>query len=141
MGKSGSPVVRVYNNIFIADKTKSQNQNAVSYLIRQVGGGTNTFDYNCYYQVSGGVNFYWGTTAINSWSDWQAKGLDMNGKNANPLLGALGGGPSGYQLQAGSPCIDAGMSVTGSPRGMGSRDYFGNVTPRGSAYDIGINEY
>lgn len=138
-GKSGTPVVRAYNNIFICDKTKSQNQNAVSYLIRHQAG-TLTANNNLYYRVEGGVLFNVGSD-ITTWQGWQTAGYDAQGMNANPLLFALGTGPSGYMLQAGSPCINAGTTVTGSPRGMGTQDYFGNATPRGAAYDIGIHEY
>ncbi|MGE5528006.1 MAG: right-handed parallel beta-helix repeat-containing protein [Patescibacteria group bacterium] len=139
-GKSGAPVMRSYNNIFICDKTRSQNQNAVSYLVRHTAG-TLTSDYNCYYRVEGGVLFLNAGKQVTTWSAWQSKGYDAHGINANPMVVAMGGGSAAsYMLQAGSPCIDAGRAVTEAPRGMGSQDYFGNATPDG-AYDIGCHEF
>lgn len=44
---------------------------------------------------------------------------------------------SGYKLLAGSPCIDAGVSMGNN----GGRDYFGNALPYGAAVDIGAHEY
>ncbi|MGE5530357.1 MAG: right-handed parallel beta-helix repeat-containing protein [Patescibacteria group bacterium] len=139
-GKSSTPVMRSFNNIFICDKTQSQNQNAVSYLVRHTAG-TLTSDYNCYYRVEGGVLFFNAGKQVTTWSAWQSKGYDAHGINANPMLVNMGGGSAAsYMLQAGSPCINAGTVVAGAPRGMGAHDYFGNATPNG-AYDIGIHEY
>jgi hypothetical protein len=91
--------------------------------------------------VEGGVRFQWGRTTITTWSGWQAKGFDAQGYNANPLItGAFGGGPNAYLLQAGSPAINHARIVTEALRGMGTRDYFGTVTPQGGAYDIGAAE-
>ena len=61
--------------------------------------------------------------------------------NANPLItGAFGGGPNAYLLQAGSSAINHARVVTEALRGMGTRDYFGTVTPQGGVYDIGAAE-
>jgi chitodextrinase len=57
------------------------------------------------------------------------------------MINAYDAGATGYRLQAGSPCIDAGTTVTGSPVGMGTLDYFGNAVPAGTTYDIGAHEY
>ncbi|MGE5527803.1 MAG: discoidin domain-containing protein [Patescibacteria group bacterium] len=139
-GKSGTPVMRSFNNIFICDKTQSRNQNAVSYLVRHTAG-TLTSDYNCYYRVEGGVQFLTGS-AINTWAAWQAAGYDAHGMNQNPMVAAIGGGSAAsYMLQAGSPCINAGRAVTESPRGMGSLDFFGNPNLVGGSHDIGVHEY
>jgi hypothetical protein len=42
---------------------------------------------------------------------------------------------SGYRLQAGSPCINAGRSITGI-----TRDFWGNPAPAGGTLDIGVHE-
>lgn len=44
---------------------------------------------------------------------------------------------AGYQLQADSPCIDAGMVI----EGHGGSDYFGNAVPANGRPDIGAHEY
>lgn len=42
---------------------------------------------------------------------------------------------SGYRLQASSPCINSGRSVSGT-----TRDFWGNPAPAGAALDIGVHE-
>jgi hypothetical protein len=60
----------------------------------------------------------------------------------DPMLVAPGTGETGrdtadgYQLQAGSPCIDSGMRVPEN----GGRDYWGNPVPTGSGTDRGAHE-
>jgi Right handed beta helix region len=138
-GKSGTPTMHVYNNIFISNGTV--NPNAVSNLVWTDSKGTFFFNNNLWYRVEGGVRFFWGRSAITTWSGWQAKGFDAQGYNANPLItGAFGGGPNAYLLQAGSPAINHARIVTEALRGMGTRDYFGTVIPQGGAYDIGAAE-
>lgn len=44
---------------------------------------------------------------------------------------------TGYQLQANSPCIDAGIAIDGN----GGRDYFGNAVPYNGRPDIGAHEF
>jgi Right handed beta helix region len=138
-GKSGNPTVHIYNNIFINNGTVTPN--AVSNLVWTDAKGTFFFNNNLWYRAEGGLRFLWGRTAITTWSGWQAKGFDAQGYNANPLItGAFGGGPNAYLLQAGSPAINHARVVTEALRGMGTRDYFGTVTPQGGAYDIGAAE-
>jgi len=138
-GKSGTPTMHVYNNIFISNGTV--NPNAVSNLVWTDSKGTFFFNNNLWYRVEGGVRFFWGRSAITTWSGWQAKGFDAQGYNANPLItGALGGGPNAYLLQATSLAINHARVVTEALRGMGTRDYFGTTTPQGGAYDIGAAE-
>ncbi len=140
-GKSGLPVGYVYNNIFITDGTV--HPNAVSNNAwNTTGKGTFTFDNNLWWRVEGGVRFEWGGTPITTWAGWQARGFDAHGLNANPqVTGPLGGGPSAYALQAGSPARDAGRAVTEALRGMGTHDDAGLTIPQNGLYDIGAFEY
>src|SRR5262245_38833206 len=139
--KSGVPTVFVYNNIFIVNGTV--NPAAVSNLVRNdAGKGTFTFDNNLWWRVEGGVRFQWSNAVMTTFTAWQNKGFDANGMNLDPLVvGPLGGGPAAYALAAGSPAIDTGRVVTGTLRGMGTRDYFGTPTPQGSAHDIGAAKH
>ncbi len=78
---------------------------------------------------------------LTTFAGWQGQGYNPHGLNADPkVAGPLGGGPLAYLLQAGSPAVDHGTTVTVGLRGMGARDYFGNPIPQGAAYDVGANE-
>src|SRR5439155_18826883 len=80
-------------------------------------------------------------TILTTFSGWQAKGYDANGLNADPQInGLLGAGPSAYQLKSTSPAIGIAQTVA-SPRGMGTRDYFGDTIPNCGTYDAGADEY
>ena len=60
----------------------------------------------------------------------------------DPMFVAVGTGTNGigtlagYQLQAGSPCINSGVTIPGN-----ARDFFGNPVPQGGATDRGAAEY
>jgi hypothetical protein len=79
----------------------------------------------------------------NSFTEFQRRSLqEANGLFADPKLSdpanhAEGRPTKAYQLQSGSPAIDAGMDVGH----MGPRDFFGNPIPAGKAYDIGAYEW
>jgi hypothetical protein len=137
--KSGTPQVNVDNNLFIGNGTVAPG--SVDNLVRDEAGCTCTYDRNLYYRVEGGFRANLNGTVLTTFAGWQAKGYDPNGKNLDPqVTGPLGGGPSAYQLQPSSPAIDMAQPVN-APRGMGSRDYFGDATPNGAAYDTGFDEY
>ncbi len=140
-GKSGSPTVHVYNNIFINNGTV--NSSAISNNVWTDAKGVFYFNNNLWYRVEGGLRFQWGSrTNITTWSAWQAQGFDAQGYNANPLIvGAWGGGPNAYLLQATSPAINHARTVTEALRGMGTRDYFGTAIPQGGLFDIGASEW
>lgn len=139
-GKSGKPDVRAYNNLFITNGRT--NTAAASNNLWSDGSGTFTFDNNLWWRMEAGVRFQWGGSVFNSWSAWQANGMDPNGLNSNPLLiGVPGAGPPAYALTAGSPARDRGRVVTDALRGMGLQDAFGASLPQGAAYDIGATEY
>lgn len=58
--------------------------------------------------------------------------LAAPGTGGTADLGSLGG----YKLQAGSPCIDSGMTIPSN----GGRDFWGGVVPAGRAPDRGAHE-
>jgi hypothetical protein len=133
--------VFVYNNIFIANGTV--NPAAVSNLVRNdAAKGTFSFDNNLWWRVEGGVRFQWGNSIMTTFTAWRNRGFDPNGMNLEPMvIGPLGGGPAAYALLPSSPAIDTGRVVTGTLRGMGTRDYFGTAIPQGVAHDIGADEH
>jgi hypothetical protein len=137
-GKSGKPDLRIYNNVFITDGTA--NPAVPSYNTWSDGSGTFTVDRNLWWRPQGGVSFRWGGSTCATFACWQGLGFDPNGVNANPqVTGPLGGGPTAYQLAAGSPASGLGAAVA-APRGMGVQDYFGDVTPQNGSYDTGADE-
>jgi hypothetical protein len=138
--RSGTPTVFVYNNIFIANGTV--NPAAVSNLVRNdAAKGTFSFDNNLWWRVEGGVRFQWGNSIMTTFTAWRNRGFDPNGMNLEPMvIGPLGGGPAAYALLPSSPAIDKGTVVTGTLRGMGTRDYIGTPIPQGVAHDIGAVE-
>jgi len=111
-----------YNNIFYFEGGGSWNAN--------VSNGVNVaFSHNVYYNLPE--------------PDWTT---DAHAITNNPLLVAPGTGGhnidmsdpnrlSGYRLQAGSPCIGAGRSISGV-----DRDFWGNPVPTGGGADIGAQE-
>jgi hypothetical protein len=102
-GKSGVPDIQVYNNIFVADKSQSQNPNAVGYLVRHASG-TITANNNLYWTI-GTMPLYYVSRKTGDFAWWQSKGYDANGLNANPqFAGPFGGGDAAYALQALTPC-------------------------------------
>jgi len=64
-----------------------------------------------------------------------APGWDATAINADPRL--VNVGASNFQLQDGSPCMDAGKNVSA----VVARDLLGVPRPQGSAFDIGAYEY
>jgi len=138
-GKSGAPVANVYNNIFITNGTV--HPGSTSDNARSETSCTCTFDRNIWFRVEGGVNFPGFTGNPTTWAGWQADGFDTHGLNADPqVVGPWGGGPVAYQLKSTSPAIGLAQTVS-SPRGMGTRDYFGDLTPQNTTYDAGFDEY
>lgn len=83
-----------------------------------------TYSNNCYY----GYNNY--PTDNNK--------ITSNPNFVNPGSGGIGlNTVSGYQLQANSPCIDAGKALLNN----GGKDYWGNSLYYGNNADIGAHEY
>jgi hypothetical protein len=65
--------------------------------------------------------------------------LTSDPKFVNPGMGGIGlDTVSGYKLQAGSPCIDSGLSIASN----GGKDYWGNPVPyNNGSTDRGAHEY
>ncbi len=107
-----------YNNIFYIKN------NTLGYDI--VAGTNMVFDYNVFYGVHP-----------------SGEPADPHKLISDPLLlnpGTGGNGLTtveGYKLQAGSPCIDSGMTILNN----GGKDYWGNIVPQGLASDRGAHEY
>jgi regulation of enolase protein 1 (concanavalin A-like superfamily) len=119
-------------------------------------GSNLTFAGNDYWSNGSTPNFVFGNT-YNSFSVWQsATGQEkLNGKSvgmfAAPKLiaanqsGALGAEHLadlfGYRTQPASPLIDHGINVASVFGGSSiSQDYFGDPTPQGNGFDIGVEE-
>ena len=85
--------------------------------------------YNNFYNNASGNDFYeYGSTSVTNLTD-------ANNIETDPVF--VGGSPYNYHLQAGSPCINAGIDV-----GL-TTDYDGNLVPypTGTNPDIGAYEY
>jgi len=91
------------------------------------GGANRTFDHNVFY----------GQHPANEPADPHKLTSDPKliapGTGGTNDLGSLGG----YKLQAGSPCIDSGMTNTNSS----GRDFWGNKVPCNAATDCGAHEW
>ncbi|MEK0317235.1 hypothetical protein [Cohnella sp. 56] len=123
---SGNPVMSDYFTKTSGSPTNIQNYNNAYYSVGDKGWTLTgqMFDYNAYFG---------GKTLVSS---------DPHKVTANPQFaspGSAGTGMNtvgGYQLQASSPLIGAGVPITD----RGSRDYFGNPLYNGDP-DIGAYEY
>jgi hypothetical protein len=104
----------------------------------------NTFNNNCYYAPGGDIKLKWGGATYATLAAFRsATGQEANGIEANPMLNSPGTAGHGrlpltqYQLQAGSPCINAGANL-----GKGDiMDYWSNAAPYNGVFDIGAFEY
>ena len=70
-----------------------------------------------------------------SWSDYQQRGFDAHGVNANPEFVNVTG--KDFRLKPNSPAINAGVTLD-APFNV---DKEGTIRPFGTAYDIGAYEY
>ena len=78
-----------------------------------------TADNNCWFSDEVEANQEWyDNPSTHNFAQWQAAGYDTNGLNTDPLM--TDPASDDFTLQAGSPCIDAGVDV-----GLIS-DYLGN---------------
>ncbi|MFB9327971.1 hypothetical protein ACFFSY_18755 [Paenibacillus aurantiacus] len=123
---SGNPVMSDYFTKASGSPQNIRNYNNAYYSVGDQGWNLTgqTFDYNAYYG---------GNTLVAS---------DSHKVTADPKFTSPGSGGTGmntvngYQLQASSPLIGAGIPITDH----GGRDYFGNPLYNGSP-DIGAHEY
>jgi hypothetical protein len=123
-----------------------------------VGARDLLFQGNVYYAGADPFRIVWGARDFGDLASWRADagqeqvgGRDV-GLAADPLLALPGGGGTigapgllatlaAYQLQDGSPAIDAGIDL-GAELGIatGSRDFFGRAVPQQGGYDVGAAE-
>jgi len=126
--------VYIRNNIFV-DATEQEIRSW-----RKEDINATVLDHNCWYQSNGllaRIDLAAGIGPVNitydyatQWDTYRAATKqDSNSIHADPLLNA------DLTLQAASPCIDAGKSLT-----TVQKDYNGTARPQGAAYDIGAFE-
>lgn len=109
-----------------------------------VDGGTKlALDHNLYWLTGEGTPFFsFKENYYSGFDEYQKlSGQDANSLFADPQLNQpdyheIGRSASAFTLQAGSPAIDAGLSLND----RGATDFFGNAIPYGSAIDIGAHE-
>lgn len=97
-------------------------------------------DHNLYWTTAAGEPIwryagkrYTGFAAYRSGSGQDRAGVYANPMLADPAYHGVARPTSAFRLKAGSPAVGAGANL-GS---MGSRDFFGDRTPRSGAHDIG----
>ena len=144
--------IKIRNNVFVV-------ANGMPLVKHQVSPTPTTaqaqFQGNLYW-TNGGAFAVAGYTSLAAWRS--AKGQEMLnaspvGLAADPLLNAPGAGGTigdphaldgltAYELQPGSPAIDAGLDLPllfGLD--MGPADFFSHAIPQGAGYDIGAAEF
>jgi hypothetical protein len=123
-----------------------------------VGARDLLFQGNVYYASADPFHIVWGARDFADLASWRSEaGQEQIGGRevglvADPLLALPGGGGTigapdllgslaAYQLQDGSPAIDAGIDL-GAELGIatGSRDFFGRAAPQQGGYDVGAAE-
>lgn len=123
-------------------------------------GGVTTFAGNNYWPSGGSFTIDYDFTIYNTLAAWRTAtqqekvGVVNTGSSVDPQLVNPGNGgtvgdpallPSlaAYKLQATSPLIDQGLTLSASPFfiNVGTRDFHGNTLPQGSGFDVGANEY
>jgi hypothetical protein len=136
----------VANNILYCDSTSKQIESTMT------PASTLKFVTNDYYGSSG-FQITWGGTSYTTLGAWQgATSQDPSGLTSNPDLSSAGAGgtcggwssscPGQYELTTGSPMIDTGLNLTGSPYliAVGTHDYYNNTIPNGgggTGYNVG----
>ena len=135
-GGGGSGSVQVYNNTFYdCGSRKTSDAGALD----PTGPGIVARN-NIIYQLSGESYLNPNATASllsgsnNLWFGLSAAPSQTTGNIASDALFVSTG--SNFQLQAGSPAVDAGVTISGL-----LYDIIGTSRPQGSAYDIGAYEY
>ena len=92
-----------------------------------------TFDYNCWFEVGGVIQFYAESIPGNfDFAAFQAYGQEANGFEGDPQLNAI------YYIISSSPCKDTGIDLSGE--GF-SDDKNGRTRPIGIGWDMGAYEY
>jgi hypothetical protein len=145
--------IKIRNNIFAAADGHQIINSGTAFDTTKV-----LFQGNCYHAAAGNsTKIKWGGTTHSSLVSWQATGQEkLKGANtgilADPLLADPGNGGTigntadlatlaAYKLQTGSPLRDKGLDLTilfGID--AGTRDFWDNIIPQGSAPEIGAYE-
>ena len=140
---------RVFNNIFVTTGGLEL------FRATSIPNSTSIFG-NLYWSNGAAFNLRWGGTMYTSLAAWRsASGLETfagapTGVQADPLLKNPGGEVAltdpallvtltGYEINVGSPALNAGIDLASKGISGGSRDYFGNGLPTG-VFDIGAHE-
>jgi hypothetical protein len=96
-------------------------------------GHGNIYTHNCLGAEYAGFVEWGDSNALNTYDAWEtAYGASTHSIRADPLFEDTAN--DDFRLQAGSPCIDAGVDV-----GL-RRDYLGHPVPQGNAPDVGAYE-
>ena len=135
---------QIYNNTIYV----GEGNNAVFSREDGVRGSSITYTNNIFYNEGNNFEYKSSKTACTFNNNLyygnhpSSEPKDPNKLLADPKLVAPGtggiglGNVGGYKLLEGSPCIDAGVTISNN----GGRDYFGNALPL-SGIDIGAHEY
>jgi hypothetical protein len=151
--------VDFYNNVFdVAPGLQTVNLFNATFTDSVDGDGL-TLAGNDYWTGSAtDAGIFWAGTTYDTLAAWrtatgeeQLTGTDV-GLDVDPTLVSPGVAPitataddlatplAGYELAAGSPLIDAGVSLTTLGLSPGATDFFGSAVPQGAGFDIGANE-
>jgi hypothetical protein len=101
-----------------------------------------SLDHNLYWALDGAPAWEYGSGWWNSFTSFQsAAAQEARGLYADPLLtdipDRLDRPLTAFTLRPDSPAIDRGVAISS----MSDRDFFGVLTPQGTAVDIGASEY
>jgi hypothetical protein len=138
----GQTGTKLWNNIFMTGSGKVVLNGSPSTTVAK-------FEHNLYWCVGGALSIA-GQTSLAGWQNATGQekiGTTATGLSVNPLLTNAGGGATigdpallanltAYRLQAGSPCLNAGVTVASS----GGRDFYGTAVPQNGTFDIGAHE-
>jgi Right handed beta helix region/Protein of unknown function (DUF1565) len=122
---AGKPGNRVFNNIFTTTGSSR-------FLTWPANAGSQTLDYNIYFNTSGTPRWQKDGATYTSFSAYQAVAGETHSLYGDPQLVAA----EDFHLQAGSSAINAGTSLSEVPQ-----DFECTPRPQGSAWDIGADEF
>jgi hypothetical protein len=123
-----------------------------------VGAKDLLFQGNVYYPSGDAFSIVWGARPLGDLAPWRGEaGQEQVGGRevgivADPLLARPGGGGtignpdllatlSAYQLQDGSPAVDAGIDLAAElGLSVAPRDFFGGLVPQQGGFDVGASE-
>ncbi len=139
----GEATTYIYNNTIYLPPGSSN-------LICDARSGTHTYymSNNIFHVLGNGVAYDFGSnTRVFDYNTFfglhpASEPPDAHKLTNDPLIVAVGSGTNGigtlagWKLQAGSPCINSGVTIAGNPR-----DFFGVSVPQNGATDRGAAEY